>query len=76
MTETENMNVNATYSKFTKVTFIIISMLLIFAGPTYVPYVMGKVSINGYVSTGVGAILFIVGLAFMMFLVKRKVITA
>ena len=43
MTETkENMNVDVTYSKFTRITFIIISMLLIFAGPTYVPYVMDK----------------------------------
>jgi hypothetical protein len=77
MTErNKDMNVDVTYSKFTKVAFIVISMLLIFAGPTYVPYVMGKVSINGYVSTGVGALLFIVGMAFMMFLVKKKVITA
>ena len=58
MTETEkNMNVDVTYSKFTRVAFVVISMLLIFAGPTYVPYVMGKVNINGYVSTGVGGLI-------------------
>jgi len=72
----ENMNVDVTYSKFTRIAFIVISMILIFAGPTYVPYVMDKVNINGYISTGVGALLFIVGIAFMMFLVKKKVITA
>ena len=77
MTErNENMNVDVTYSKFTRIAFIVISMILIFAGPTYVPYVMDKVNINGYISTGVGALLFIVGIAFMMFLVKKKVITA
>ena len=77
MTETEeNMNVQATYSKFTKVTFIVISMLLIFAGPTYVPYIMGQLNIDGYITAGVGALLFIAGVAFMMFLVKKKVIQA
>ncbi len=55
---------------------IIVSMLLIFVGPTYIPYVMGKLNIDGFVSAGVGAVLFIVGLVFMMFLVKKKVITA
>ena len=75
MTETEeNMNVEVTYSKFTRVAFVVISMLLIFAGPTYVPYAMDKVNVNGYASAGVGALLFIVGLLFMLFLVKKKVI--
>ena len=77
MTETdENMNVDVTYSKFTRVAFVVISMLLIFVGPTYVPYAMGQLNIDGYVTAGVGALLFIVGLAFMMFLVKKKVIQA
>ncbi len=77
MTETkENMNVDVTYSKFTRIAFIIISMVLIFAGPTYVPYLMTKVNIDYVVSTGVGAVLFIAGLAFMMYLVKKKIITA
>ncbi len=50
MTETEeNMNVEVTYSKFTRVAFVVISMLLIFVGPTYVPYAMEKVNVNGYV---------------------------
>ncbi len=76
MTETEeNMNVDVTYSKFTRVTFIVISMLLIFVGPTYVPYVMGQLNIDGFVSAGVGALLFIVGLVFMLYLAKKKVIT-
>ena len=77
MTETEeNMNVDVTYSKFTRVAFIVISMLLIFVGPTYVPYALGQLNMDGYVTAGVGALLFIVGLAFMFFLVKKKVIQA
>ncbi len=77
MTETKkNMNVDVTYSKFTRIAFIIISMVLIFAGPTYIPYLMTKVNIDYVVSTGVGAVLFIAGLAFMMYLVKKKIITA
>jgi hypothetical protein len=72
----ENMDVDVTYSKFTRVAFVVISMLLIFVGPTYVPYAMGQLNIDGYVTAGVGALLFIVGIAFMMFLVKKKVIQA
>ena len=77
MTETEeNMNVEVTYSKFTRVAFVVISMLLIFVGPTYIPYAMGTLHVDGYVSAGIGGLLFIVGLAFMFFLVRKKVIQA
>jgi hypothetical protein len=77
LTETdENMNVDVTYSKFTRVSFVVISMLLIFVGPTYVPYAMGQLNVDGFVSAGVGALLFVVGLVFLMFLVKKKVIQA
>jgi hypothetical protein len=76
MTETEeNMNIG-TYSKFTRISLVIVSMLLIFVGPTYVPYAMDKVNVNGFVTAGVGAVLFIVGIAFMLYLVKKKIITA
>jgi hypothetical protein len=73
---TENLNVGSTYSKFTRISLIVVSMLLIFAGPTYVPYAMEKVNVNGFVTTGVGAVLFVVGIALMLFLIKKKVITA
>jgi hypothetical protein len=76
VTETEeNMNVGI-YSKFTRISLIIISMLLIFVGPTYVPYAMERATSNGYAQAGVGALLFIVGMALMLFLVKKKIITA
>jgi len=74
MTKTEEIEVSG-YSKTTRITMVIISMLLIFGGPTYVPYFMSKANIDAFVIAGVGALLFIVGLIFMFFLVSKKVIT-
>jgi hypothetical protein len=76
VTKVNDLNEGNAYSKFTKIAFIIVSMLLIFVGPTYVPYVLTQVNIDYAASAGVGTVLFIVGLAFMWFLVKKKVITA
>jgi hypothetical protein len=76
MTETEeNVNVGGMYSKFSRITMIVVSMLLIFGGPTYVPYVMSQLHIEYVASVGVGAILFVVGIVFMLFLINKKVIT-
>ena len=73
----ENVNVGGMYSKFWRVTFIIVSMLLIFVGPTYVPYLMANhLNIDYIASVGVGFVLFVVGIAFMLFLVRKKIITA
>ncbi len=74
MTETEEIQV-APYSKFASITMMIISMLLIFGGPTYVPYAMSKANIDPAATAGVGALLFIVGIVFMWFLISKKVIT-
>jgi hypothetical protein len=75
-----NMNKNeeievSSYSKTTRITMVIISMLLIFGGPSYVPYFMAKANIDAVVIAGVGALLFVVGIVFMFFLVSKKVIT-
>jgi hypothetical protein len=75
MTENEQEINLPSYSKFSRIAMVIVSMLLIFGGPTYVPYAMFKLNVNGYASAGVGAVLFIIGLVFMLFLVKKKVIT-
>ena len=75
MTETENEIQVAPYSKFARISMMIISMLLIFAGPTYVPYAMSKANIDPTATAGVGALLFIVGIVFVFFLVSKKVIT-
>jgi hypothetical protein len=76
MTENENVNVSGIYSKFWRITLVIVSVLLIFVGPTYVPYAMSELLKIDYVaSIGVGVVLFIVGVVFMMFLARKKIIT-
>jgi len=71
----ENLNVGGIYSKFWRITLVIVSVLLIFAGPTYVPYIMSKVHIDFYASFGAGVLLFIVGIAMMLFLAGKKIIS-
>lgn len=77
MTEDEeNIGVTGIYSKFWRISLVVISMLLIFVGPTYIPYLMANVmSIDYFVSIGVGFVLFIVGMVFMLFLIRKKIIT-
>jgi hypothetical protein len=77
MTENEeNVNVGGIYSKFWRITLVILSMLLIFAGPTYVPYAMTELKINYFASISVGFILFMIGIFFMLFLARKKIIAA
>ena len=77
MTENEeNVNTGAIYSKFWRSTLVIVSMLLIFAGPTYVPYAMTELKINYFVSISVGFVLFMIGILFMLFLARKKIIAA
>lgn len=76
MTEDENVNVTGIYSKFWRIALVVLSMLLIFVGPTYVPYIMVNViKVNYFASIGAGVVLFIVGMGFMMFLIRKKLIT-
>jgi hypothetical protein len=63
-------------SKFMRVFLILISAVLIFAGPTYVPFLLSDALKLDYVaSLGVGFVLFIVGIFLMVYLVRKKVIT-
>ena len=49
------MNVTGIYSKFWRIALVVLSMLLIFVGPTYVPYVMVNVlKVNYFASIGAG----------------------
>ena len=77
MTENEeNVNVTGIYSKFWRITLVVLSMLLIFVGPAYVPYVMVNIlKIHYFVSIGAGLILFIIGMVLMLFLIRKKLIT-
>jgi hypothetical protein len=63
-------------SKFTRVLLILVSVFLIFAGPTYVSYLLSDVlNVNYVASVAAGFALFIVGLVLMLFLIRKKVIT-
>ena len=63
-------------SKFTKVALTIVAVLLLFIGPTYIPYLMSDVAkIDYFASIGVGAVLFILGLGMLVYLIRKKVIT-
>ena len=63
-------------SKFMRVLLIIVTVFLIFAGPTYVSYVLFNILDVNYVASVVsGFALFIVGLLLMLFLIRKKIIT-
>lgn len=63
-------------SKFGKTLLTIISVFLIFAGPTYIIYGLAVVlNINLVASFAVGLVLFIIGLVMMRFLVQKKIIS-
>ena len=76
MTENESTSMFDINSTAVRSILIIISVLLIFAGPTYVPYVMSDLAgINYYASITIGGVLLVVGLLLMFFLIRKKVIT-
>lgn len=62
-------------SKFSKIALTLVTVLLIFAGPTYVPYLLTSVGLEYFASIGLGLVLFIVGLAMLIYLIRKKVIT-
>jgi len=75
-TNNQNMEVSGIESKFTRITLTIISVFLLFVGPTYVPYLLSDVLKIDYIaSIGIGAVLFIVGLVMLVYLIRKKVIS-
>jgi uncharacterized membrane protein len=73
---TEEVEVGGIESKFTRITLTIISVFLIFVGPTYVPYLLSDViKLDYFASIGIGALLFIVGLVMLFYLIRKKAIT-
>ena len=78
MTENnEEVTVDGSFldSKFSRITLIIIAVILIFVGPTYIPYLLSEILKVDYIaSVAVGAVLFIVGLVLLVFLIRKKVI--
>jgi hypothetical protein len=71
----ENIQASGLDSKFMKVTMMIVSVLLIFAGPTYVPYLMSDIlHVNYGASIAVGLVLLLAGLGLLVFLIRKKVV--
>jgi hypothetical protein len=63
-------------SKFWRVLLMIAAVFLIFAGPTYISYLLFNILNVNYVASVVsGFALFIVGLFLMWFLIRKKIIT-
>jgi hypothetical protein len=63
-------------SKFWRVLLVIVAVFLIFAGPTYISYLLFNILNVNYVASIVsGLALFIVGLFLMWFLIRKKIIT-
>jgi hypothetical protein len=62
-------------SPFLKTLLTVLAVLLIFAGPTYIVYVLLHVLELSYlISMGCGFALFIVGLVLLVYLIKSEVI--
>ena len=69
------MTENYESSKFMKVLLIIVTVLLIFVGPTYIPYMLSSILNVNYVASMVsGFALLIAGLLLMLFLIRKKII--
>jgi len=62
-------------SKFWRTLLVILSVFLIFAGPTYVIYGLAVLlKVNVVASFGTGFVLFVVGLVLMRYLVQKKIV--
>ena len=63
-------------SKFLRTFLIVLTVLLIFVGPTYVVYVfLNVLDLSYLVSMGFGFGLFIVGVVLLLYLIKKGVIS-
>jgi uncharacterized membrane protein YgdD (TMEM256/DUF423 family) len=77
MAETDvNIKVSGIESKFNRIALTVVAALLIFVGPTYVPYLLADALNLDYVaSISVGGVFFVVGLVMLIWLIRKKVIT-
>ena len=74
--ENSNMGTFDLNSKFMRVLLIIVSVFLIFVGPTYFSYLLTEVlNVNAVASTVTGFALFIIGVLLMLFLIRKKIVT-
>lgn len=62
-------------SKFWRIFLVVVAVFLIFAGPTYVSYLLYIILKVNYIASVVsGFVLFIIGFLLMLFLVRKKII--
>jgi hypothetical protein len=62
-------------SKFWRIFLVVVAVFLIFAGPTYVSYLLYIILNVNYIASVVsGFVLFIIGFLLMLFLVRKKII--
>jgi hypothetical protein len=74
--ENDNIGRFDVNSKFMRVFLILVSVFLIFVGPTYISYVLfDALKVNYVASVVSGFALFVVGLLLMLFLIRKKIIT-
>jgi hypothetical protein len=74
--ENDSMGLFGVNSKFMKILLVLTTVFLIFAGPTYVSYLLSEVlNLNYFVAVTVGFSLFLLGLFLIYFLVRNKIIT-
>jgi hypothetical protein len=72
----DNVEVSGMESKFMRVFLIVIGALLVFAGPTYVPYILANVlNLNVLAANVVGFVIFIVGILIIIYLARKKIIS-
>jgi hypothetical protein len=63
-------------SKFMRTVLVVVTVALIFAGPTYLVYLMSQVlKVEYFASVATGFVVFLVGVALMYLLFRNKVIT-
>jgi hypothetical protein len=63
-------------SRFLRTFLIVLTVFLIFAGPTYVVYVLLHVlELNYLISMSFGFALFIIGLVLLLYLIKKGAIS-
>lgn len=70
----ENIELQAGESKLTKVLLTIVTMLLIFAGPTYGVWILTDL-IGSVGAIVIGFALFVVGIVMLVYLIRKKIIT-
>ena len=62
-------------SKFWRTALTIVAVILIFAGPTYVPYFFIDIlKVEYFTAISVGFVLLIIGLVLMVYLIRKKII--